>query len=1626
MTKMRRLVAVGAFLALVALVSSPLLGEPESKIGGPGPSGTSAQLSRPAAPSAAPADDPVPSRFDDAGALTYQPIKGDAFFALQLQPKLPAAPARPRDYLIMVSTSAVMAGPARVAAQQLAEALVEQVGENDSVALWTANDPSATRCLTKDFLTPKAEMSHAVLVKKALQTLRDKEVPLGAVDLKNALEQTIKSFSGSADRQRILVFLGDGQSTYNPLTVADRNALAREMVQRRVAFFPVPLGLRLEPANLHGLASATGGLVLRTQIAAEKLPDVLKRFEAAFATPILYAPRFAKLPTAATVVYPATLPPLRSDSPTLVAGRLQEAGKELTFTLQGIPAGQKSETLIEGQVAVQASDLDNYFLVGLVEQWQNAKDQPALLRADRALVLAYQQTKATHQELVLSAELAVDKSDLEAAAKLYEKVRVLAPHDNEAAVGLRVIENIKNGKVTKEALADQRERGRKLAAKVEKVGGKVQLKKFDLAQLDKEEKAPAPRPVAPGKAAPAGAEREDLLQAQRDRIILEEQRLTQLADDALRQARRELTGEPQAALEVLRNAMARVTENPDLREDTRKNLTARLQTALRDSASQARVSAIKRQEEQHNIAVLDNELKRSQTQQTFQERVEAQYSVFKSQMNLARFEEKTKEAVIHGLFGIAQEARQKGQAIPVAAQAGYDITLAGFHIQKNLELKRQREEHFLSVMLSVEKSFVPFSDEPGIYFPPLATWKAIRELRKEKYEVSSLPDDEKGRKEATEIYKMLEEPIETKDFVNQMTLKDAIGLLYEKFAAKQKDLPILVDSGAFKEDAADAADPMETQVSLPAQPRKMSIATALRLMLSKVPTNNATYLIRRDFIEITTNDRMIKDKVLRVYPVGDLVIPISMMGGGIGGIGGGGFGGGGMMGMMGGGMMGMGGGMMGMRGGMMGMGGGMMGMGGGMMGMGGGMMGMMGGGMMGMGGMGMQMMGMGGMGMQMMGMGGMGMQMMGMGGGMMGMMGMGGGMMGMMGMGGGMMGMMGMGGGMFVGGSFAGGFNGSLGMMGATQAVGLIQLITRVVAPGEWFITQQPQPLAPMLFPGLGMVGALGGGQGMLGMVGAGPPPAPVAEGGPADIQQANTIEFFPPALALIVRAPSRIHTSITGGIIGGKVKRADAAAFLDRRGGEAIAKAAPGKVNPAPVQVAKAPGKVPAKQEEIDPAKVWQEALAKENVEPGLVIATADFLFEAGKFAHAAEFLKANLRQGVVVRPWVYEALATALEASGGDKDEIRRARLSAVALDPEDAQGFLQAARAMSEQKQYDRALAFCRQAALLEPNLPQAYEEALTLAELSKDAGAMEWAAGKLISQDWPTDNVVLHRSAELRLQGLAGKLQSERRGTEADRLKDALQRLNRRDLVIKLRWDCGTEPSEVEMTIKEPGGSVCSLEQKQTPGGGTLISTGVLAKEPTTTYTAAEAFAGAYEIAVRRAWGQPLGGRARLEITLHKGTPQESRRLEIVHLDQAGKVKIELKDGRRTAVATVPPPGAQPAPREATRTAKGGSAMSKLRQLAAGDLSEASMPRGGTFTPGTSAPAAPPAPSRSAQPETLFQGGLGSSASGGVNLTAQVQVSRDRRELELRMEPIFQSVGNGRPPLNLSVIPGGATQ
>ena len=153
MTMLRRMLAVGGLLAVIAVISS-------SSDGGDKPdTGASPQQPPAAGKPAAPkvnlyqAAEAIESRFQQSGVLTYASTQGDHYIALQLQPKLDAVPARPRDILILVSTSANQAGAGWIAAQQIMNEVVKSAKANDRVCVWKINDNTpATQAISNGFV----------------------------------------------------------------------------------------------------------------------------------------------------------------------------------------------------------------------------------------------------------------------------------------------------------------------------------------------------------------------------------------------------------------------------------------------------------------------------------------------------------------------------------------------------------------------------------------------------------------------------------------------------------------------------------------------------------------------------------------------------------------------------------------------------------------------------------------------------------------------------------------------------------------------------------------------------------------------------------------------------------------------------------------------------------------------------------------------------------------------------------------------------------------------------------------------------------------------------------------------------------------------------------------------------------------------------------------------------------------------------------------------------------------------------------------------------------------------------------------------------------------------------------
>src|SRR5262249_19350819 len=75
---------------------------------------------------------------------------------------------------------------------------------------------------------------------------------------------------------------------------------------------------------------------------------------------------------------------------------------------------------------------------------------------------------------------------------------------------------------------------------------------------------------------------------------------------------------------------------------------------------------------------------------------------------------------------------------------------------------------------------------------------------------------------------------------------------------------------AFKNADTPVENVQDQRVKLPKLPG-VTLSTVLRLVLSQI---GGTYIVRRDYVEVTTAKEAIKEKTVRAYEVADLVIPI--------------------------------------------------------------------------------------------------------------------------------------------------------------------------------------------------------------------------------------------------------------------------------------------------------------------------------------------------------------------------------------------------------------------------------------------------------------------------------------------------------------------------------------------------------------------------------------------------------------------------------------------------------------------------------------------------------------------------------------------------------------------------------
>ena len=338
-----------------------------------------------------------------------------------------------------------------------------------------------------------------------------------------------------------------------------------------------------------------------------------------------------------------------------------------------------------------------------------------------------------------------------------------------------------------------------------------------------------------------------------------------------------LRRDPDLAVAELKNQLNAVRNARDVDPAVRAQLDRRLSTQIQNAQNlsiQLRETALR-----GNIADAEAQAQRRLVG-----------ALLKEQDDLEQLIDLVRAAIDDGVHGddlayeeaedIARAAVNIRPGNAPATAAVFTAEAAG-QLNKAFRLRSLRNDRFLETLYQVELSHVPFPDEPPVRFPAAEVWQQLSDRRIQRYSAVSLQADSPAE---DQIRSALLAPTSLLDIRPGDTLKTALDAL-----AGIHKITILPDTAALELEGITLDDRV---LDNPPTLEGVKLKSALKLLLEggDVPL---TYIIEDEVMKITTVTEAENKLFTRVYPVGDLVIPIIQLGGGIGG-GGGGLGGGGL------------------------------------------------------------------------------------------------------------------------------------------------------------------------------------------------------------------------------------------------------------------------------------------------------------------------------------------------------------------------------------------------------------------------------------------------------------------------------------------------------------------------------------------------------------------------------------------------------------------------------------------------------------------------------------------------------------------------------------------------------------
>lgn len=774
------------------------------------------------------ADTKTEQQAPDAVVFRTPAIGGQQHFAVAIRSS--SIPAEIRRHVILIDTSASQTGRFRDGSLELLSALLERIPAGHQVkvaAVDTTFEP-----LTKGF-----QAAGSAELKQSVQSLASR-TPMGATNLTSGLRA---AFAEKSSEPMSVLYIGDGISAADQLSLKNLDALVDDLLQHSVSFHALLLGPAVDTQLPGILANQTGGtfeqpVSLDAVASAERLA---KQMSAApvFVKDVEVAGTDLKLAVADSVA-------LRADRHTVLFGQGSPSG---SVTLSGHTADGSELVWTSAPGAVKEAGEEVRVLFTRADESDGLNSSVVGLEG---LASSSQQFQLTITDSITAAERFQKAGQKDKALEIVRNA-LLLDAGNATLTGMAAV--LQDGETNDDTSAET------------------------LVNSGEDKLGP-----------PTAADGDVLSKAAAEREIAT-QLLVQSVKAAIDEANRVSGEQPEYALTLLKD-MLETIRSADVAPEKRNELDRRVVDAYASVNATRQTNQIRQREKSEQLANREAMDRMLQEAQIEEQRLQTLISQVRGLLDRARHGDTPayEEAEIAARTALDMEPGNG------TASAAVVMSEASGQLSKAYELINLRQDRFLEVLYQVELSHVPFPDEPPIQYPPADVWRLLTRSR-EKHQSVSLRSEK-----PVELWleEMLDKPVDLEHPANT-PLEDILTDIENYFTELGPyTMRIMLD----ETDPDIGTDPLfltTTEVPSDVDLKGISLRNALKLIFAKVKDQDPglTIMIKNEVMLVTTTDTANSDEnlITRIYDVADLVVITQpMQGGGLGGgQGGGQFGGGG-------------------------------------------------------------------------------------------------------------------------------------------------------------------------------------------------------------------------------------------------------------------------------------------------------------------------------------------------------------------------------------------------------------------------------------------------------------------------------------------------------------------------------------------------------------------------------------------------------------------------------------------------------------------------------------------------------------------------------------------------------------